>query len=243
MGIWANSGEEVSEIAALTCGPIFAPFVWWRGPRQGAGYGFKVFRIPPANPSVFAPLLHPIFLQTARPLSTQVNVSDFFNGVGEFYSYRGSLTVRWGKTAPPGTSESTSFQTNCFFFPQTKLAPVQPAPSTGFNTCKMGESQKCQSLPSYGYFTVDSNPLGIFDVFPHLCSTPGCNEIVTWVVMKDTKSITLDTLNKFKNATIDPAASARKFSTMATATTYATFGNYLPPIFSRKLVHSVQYTV
>ena len=56
----------------------------------------------------------PSLTQTARPLSTQVNVSDFFNGVGEFYSYRGSLT------------------------------------------------------------------------------TPGCNEIVTWVVMKDTKSITLD---------------------------------------------------
>lgn len=82
-------------------------------------------------------------------LPTTVSVSDFFDGTGSFYSYRGSLT------------------------------------------------------------------------------TPGCNEIVTWVVMKATKSITTATLNLFKGATITPANA--KFATLASAgSTYGTYGNYRP---------------
>eukprot|EP00668_Euglena_longa_P048299 GGOE01065367.1.p1 GENE.GGOE01065367.1~~GGOE01065367.1.p1 ORF type:complete len:352 (+),score=34.63 GGOE01065367.1:36-1058(+) len=50
-------------------------------------------------------------------------------------------------------------------------------------------------------------------------TTPGCNEIVTWVVMQGTKPISLATLNKFKSANITPST---------TASTYATYGNYRP---------------
>jgi carbonic anhydrase len=100
--------------------------------------------------------------QAKTPLSSQVRVSDFYDGTGSYYSYRGGLT------------------------------------------------------------------------------TPGCNEIVTWVVMKGTKTMTLTTLNKFKAATINPAAASRKFNTLATASTYGVYGNYRPlqPIAGRTIYSS-----
>lgn len=68
---------------------------------------------------------------------------------------------------------------------------------------------------------------GDFYSYPGGLTTPGCNEVVTWVVMKNPKPIKQSTLNKIYKASTKPPTSSSSTST-GTAEYISKYGNFRP---------------
>jgi carbonic anhydrase len=85
-------------------------------------------------------------------------------------------------------------------------------------------------LPSTMQLTEFFSPTGNFYSYAGGLTTPTCNEAVTWIVMKDVKTITQDSLAKFwaakaSNGTISNYGNYRPLQAIGSRTVYSSNGN------------------
>lgn len=95
-------------------------------------------------------------------------------------------------------------------------------------TTKVGDNVAAASTTGIAFndFTLDGiwDGTGNYYSYSGSLTTPTCNEIVTWVVMKDPKPIKYSTLMKFQQALVTPPGTQGTITTE----TISLYGNYRP---------------